>query len=99
MPKKIDRRKFLKTTALVGTATAMLPRSVVGELVSDQHVRLGFIGTGLRGQWMLQLAAQRSDVDIAAICDIDDHMISLALDVIKRQGNPPPDVYLSLIHI
>ena len=86
MPKKIDRRKFLKTTALVGTATAMLPRSVVGELVSDQHVRLGFIGTGLRGQWMLQLAAQRSDVDIAAICDIDDHMISLALDVVKIQG-------------
>ena len=39
MPKKIDRRKFLKTTALVGTATAMLPGSVVGELVSDQHVR------------------------------------------------------------
>ena len=93
MPKKINRRNFIKTAALVGTAVSVAPKSLIGTTASDQRVRLGFIGTGLRGQWMLYLAAQRPDVDIAAICDIDNHMIGLAMDVIKQQGSPPPDIY------
>ena len=83
MPKKINRRNFIKTAALVGTAVSVAPKSLIGTPASDQRVRLGFIGTGLRGQWMLYLAAQRPDVDIAAICDIDNEMIKRALKILK----------------
>jgi hypothetical protein len=37
---------------------------------ADTKVRLGFIGVGMRGQNHLDLGMRRNDVDVIAICDI-----------------------------
>ena len=94
MAKKINRRDFIKTTALASTATTIMPRSL---LASKKHkqVKLGFIGTGLRGQWVLSLAAKYPEVDIPAICDVDEDMIAGALKILKDAGKPRPRVYRS----
>ena len=52
---------------------------------SSLKLRLGVIGTGLRGQWMTHLCMLRGDVDIRAICDIDHEMINTTLNIIKNQ--------------
>jgi predicted dehydrogenase len=60
---------------------------------SNKRVKMGFIGTGMRGQWVLSLAAKYPEVDILAICDIDDGMIESALRILKDAGKPEPHVY------
>jgi predicted dehydrogenase len=60
---------------------------------ANKQVKMGFIGTGMRGQWVLSLAAKYPEVDIPAICDIDDGMIESALRILKDAGKPEPHVY------
>jgi len=93
MNPKIDRRKFIQITAMAGAATAIMPHSLFSSPVVNEKVKLGVIGTGLRGQWMLWLAAKRPDVEIPAICDIDDGMINAALKILKDAGQPAPRIY------
>ena len=71
MAKKISRREFMKTTAVAGGAAAVMPQALFSSRMKDK-VKLGFIGTGMRGQWMLWLAAKYPEVEIPSICDIDD---------------------------
>ncbi|MBA64205.1 MAG: glycosyl hydrolase [Candidatus Marinimicrobia bacterium] len=92
MSKKINRRTFIKTTVAAGGAAAILPQTLFSSELK-KRVKIGFIGTGLRGQWMLWLAAKYPDVDISAICDVDNGMIADALKIIKEGGKPEPHIY------
>jgi len=71
MAKKISRRSFIKTSVAAGGAAALLPQTLLSSRMKTR-VKLGFIGTGLRGQWMLWLAAKYPEVEIPSICDIDE---------------------------
>ena len=93
MSKRINRRDFVKTIALAGTAAAMMPKSLFSSPVVNKQIKLGFVGTGMRGQWMLWLAAKYPEVQIPAICDIDDGMIESALKILKDAGKPDPRIY------
>ena len=93
MSKRINRRDFVKTIALAGTAVAMMPKSLFSSAVVNEQIKLGFVGTGMRGQWMLWLAAKYPEVQIPAICDIDDGMIESALKILKDSGKPDPRIY------
>ena len=86
----MNRRKFIKTTALATTAS-FLPSSLFA--ISSNKLQVGIIGTGLRGQWMTKLLLNRSDVDIPVICDIDEKMIDMVLNVFEKQGRPKPKIY------
>ena len=92
MSKKINRRDFIKTTATASAAATIMPTSLFSSQANKQ-VKMGFIGTGMRGQWVLSLAAKYPEVDIPAICDIDDGMIQSALRILKDAGKPEPHVY------
>ena len=92
MAKKISRREFIRTTAAAGGAAAVFPQTLFSSNENNK-VKIGFIGTGLRGQWMLWLATKYPNVEIPAICDIDDGMINAALKILKDGGKPEPKVY------
>jgi predicted dehydrogenase len=87
----MNRRTFVKNTALAAATVHILPS---GSLYSDsKKVKLGFIGTGLRGQNHLDNALRRDDVEVVAICDVDDHMLQMAADVVKKSGKPMPKIF------
>ena len=92
MSKKINRRDFIKTTATASAAATVMPTSLFSSQ-ANKRVKMGFMGTGMRGQWVLMLAAKYPEVDIPAICDIDDGMIESALQILKDAGKPEPHVY------
>jgi len=92
MIKNVNRRNFIKTTALAGAAATLLPNTLFSS-VTSKRVKMGFIGTGMRGQWVLSLASNYPEVDISAICDIDDGMLNSALNILKDAGKPEPRVY------
>ena len=92
MSKKINRRDFIKTTATASAAATVMPTSLFSSQ-ANKRVKMGFMGTGMRGQWVLSLTSKYPEVDIPAICDIDDGMIESALKILKDAGKPEPHVY------
>ena len=60
---------------------------------SLSKLKIGVIGTGLRGQWMINLFLDRPDVEISAICDIDDKMIEMTKEIFRKKGRPIPKIY------
>jgi predicted dehydrogenase len=96
-----SRRTFLKTSALAGLGLSLATSSFSKDwdiTAKDQKVRLGFIGVGLRGQDHLQLALQRKDVDVIAICDIQQRMIDMCKDHFVKAGKPQPQVIMDGPH-
>ena len=89
----MKRKKFIQTTTLASMGTLLMPKIAFSKSDKNKQIAIGFIGTGLRGQWLLDLAAKRSDVKIPAICDIDDGMIQIALDILKNNGKDKPVIY------
>jgi predicted dehydrogenase len=90
-----SRREFIKTTSLLGAGAALLPgQSVLGE-AADPKLRLGFIGVGLRGQNHLELGLRRSDVEVVALCDVQQRMMDSALQMVAKAGKPKPQVILN----
>ena len=87
----MKRRSFVKQAGLATAAISILP---AGKLFHpNPKVRLGIIGTGLRGQNHLDNALRRADVDVVAVCDIDERMLQMTADIIKKSGKTMPQVF------
>ncbi len=86
----MKRRDFIKNSAITSAGFIILPSSVL--LRSAKKIRLGFIGTGLRGQDHVDLSLRRDDVEIVSICDIDSRMIKATLALFAKAGKPAPKI-------
>jgi predicted dehydrogenase len=87
----MKRRTFVKNSSLA-MAGLSLAKSM-GRTSPNPKVRLGVIGSGLRGQNHIDNALRRNDVDIVSICDVDDRMLQMTADIIKKSGKSMPKVY------
>ena len=89
------RRSFLKRTALAGTAAITLPNYTFGisKFGMKDKLNVGMIGVGLRGNNHMNNLLQRDDVNIAAICDIDDSRIKIAQEEISKAGGAKPKTF------
>jgi len=94
MKTQASRRKFIQTTMLAGAAFTILPASTLFAQDKTPKVRLGFIGVGLRGQNHLDLALRRNDVEVVALCDIQQVMMDRSLSMVQKAGKPKPQVIL-----
>jgi predicted dehydrogenase len=102
MSEIITRRKFLHCAALAGTALA-IPKLTAAEATDARvppyqsrpagKLRLGFIGTGLRGQNHVNEALLRDDCEIVAIADPDARMVAACLQLIADKKHGKPAVY------
>lgn len=88
-----SRRAFIQQTAWAGVGLSLLSASDVFATAKEK-VRLGFIGVGLRGQNHLELALKRTDVDVVALCDIQQRMMDAALQLVKESGKHSPQIIL-----
>ncbi len=87
------RRTFIKDVSAVSVAVAISSSSFATTNPIKNKVRLGVIGTGLRGQSHLELLLRRKDVDITCICDIDDTMLTSAKKLFSTAGIKLPKVF------
>ena len=88
----MNRKEFVKTTAMA-TAAIALPGRELFAGYAQTKVRIGLVGTGLRGQNHLDLLLRRTDVDLVSICDISDVMLSTAKAMIAKSGKRMPAIY------
>jgi len=91
----MKRKDFLRNSGLAAIALAATPITNLFARGSSAgaKVRLALIGTGLRGQNHLGLLLRRDDVDLLAICDVDDRMLDSAKKLIAKSGKKMPRVY------
>ncbi|MDZ4859377.1 MAG: Gfo/Idh/MocA family oxidoreductase [Candidatus Hydrogenedentes bacterium] len=68
MPKEIARRTMLKAAA-AATATSLFPPRVHG---ANNRLNVAFIGTGSMGLGHVGACARMDDINIVAVCDVDE---------------------------
>ena len=98
MTTQFNRRNFLSASAaLAGGAmagSALLPgEAAAAPAAGRDKVRLGLIGTGMRGQVLLAELVRRDDVEVVALCDIEPIMLKHALGQVAKAGKPRPRTY------
>lgn len=86
------RKDFIRSSSLAAASFAILPSGSLFGRHADPKVRIGLIGTGLRGQDHLDLLLRRDDVEVVAICDVDDRMLTMAKEAITKSGKKMPQV-------
>ncbi|RDZ27274.1 Gfo/Idh/MocA family protein [Lysobacter silvisoli] len=86
----MNRRDFILAGAAIG-ATALLPETPAW--AAKRRVRLGLIGTGMRGQVLMRELVRRDDVELVALCDIEPIMLDRALAMVDKAGKPVPKSY------
>lgn len=99
---KISRRRFLQDTLALLTVTA-LPAPVwasarVARKQASPNDRIGAAVIGFNGQGkshIRQLLAQ-PDVDLVALCDVDEAVWPLGLKIVEDAGRPKPKTYQDL---
>jgi predicted dehydrogenase len=88
----LDRRDFVKA----GTGTALGMSLAPGALLGRERgsgadrLRLGFIGMGGRGSWLLGLALRRDDTEVKAVCDIVADKSGRAAAAVVDTGRKEP---------
>ncbi|NCT75681.1 MAG: Gfo/Idh/MocA family oxidoreductase [Chitinophagaceae bacterium] len=89
----MNRKEFVKNTGLAMASLSLLPTGNLFGAAADPKVKVAIIGVGLRGQNHLDLLLRRNDVDLVAICDIDERMLKTAREMITKSGKKMPQVY------
>ncbi|MBZ0326833.1 MAG: Gfo/Idh/MocA family oxidoreductase [Altibacter sp.] len=92
-----SRRDFVKKTAILGTGIALSPQLTFGSgfNTSKEKLNIGLIGVGLRGTNHLNNVLLRDDVNVVAICDIDERRNTIALEMISKADQKKPKVFSS----
>lgn len=89
----ITRRSFLRNSAL-GGASVLLPDYVSARrLGPNDKLRIGLLGSGMRGQAHLELLLRRTDCEVPVFCDIDPSMIQRTLKIYHHFGAEPAKIY------
>jgi len=72
---EMTRRGFLKSSAIGATALSLGFGASRKALGANEKIRVGFIGIANRGGQLLRVAVRNKDLDVAALCDVDEPMM------------------------
>jgi len=91
----MKRRSLLKTGAAVGTAMAVHSYAQTTTKAAQDRavVRVGVVGTGGRGTGLMVTLLAMKEVEVPAVCDIDEAHLKRAQDVVVETGRKRPDGY------
>ena len=67
MSNKLNRRSFVRRGAAAAAVVAASTSRVIG---ANERIRVGFIGTGNRGDQLLRPTLEEKDAQVVAVCDV-----------------------------
>ena len=97
-PSNLNRRSFIKSTAVTGLGLAIAPALAFGRSGKNDKVNIAFIGVGGRGRSHLRNILNRNDVLVTAICDIDPDAIDKTQNMIEKAGYKKAVAYTKSEH-
>ncbi len=86
----LNRRDFFLSSGAAGASLGLLKSA---SAAARPRLRVGLIGTGMRGQVLLKELLRREDVDVVALCDIEPIMLGRALAMVEKFQKPKPQTY------
>jgi predicted dehydrogenase len=91
MQNLLTRRRFLQLGMAAGIAARF------GKLSAEQGrsapTRLGYIGVGGRGTYLLRLSLGIQEVEVSAICDINEANLNRAIQIVQEARGAKPSGY------
>jgi len=91
--KNISRRGFLKSGAVAALGISAMPKLVMAEKKTDKTVRIGIVGTGVRGVELMSILLEFESVEIIALCDLFENKARNAANLCKKAGKKYPTIY------
>ena len=92
-----DRRTFLKEAG-VGAAALSFGAAQLHAAGSDR-TKIAVIGPGGMGSNHTRLLANRKDVEIVSVCDVDQHRLERAVDIVKSGAGTTPKAVTDMRNI
>jgi hypothetical protein len=86
----LNRRNFVLSSGAAGASLGLLNNATAA---ARPRLRVGLIGTGMRGQVLLKELLRRDDVDVVALCDIEPIMLGRALAMAEKFQRPKPQTF------
>lgn len=93
MTNGITRRQFLSKAMSVSAAIALGGGVAVSEPKSEKTVRVGVIGVGARGTFLLETMLGFPNVAVPAVCDININATNHAQDLVEQKTGKRPTAY------
>ena len=87
----MNRRYFLMSS--VAAASAIRPNALASP---NDTIRIACVGVRGQGNAHIQHYAKMSNVEIAAICDIDESVLNRRLGEVEKMGKKRPDSYFDI---
>jgi predicted dehydrogenase len=89
-----NRRGFLKDSAITAAATSaavtMLGEAQAAKASASERLQVGCVGADGRAGFLMTAFAERADVDVVTVCDLDPQRLSKGVaKVDKIQGRAP----------
>ena len=84
--KSLNRRSFLKSTALTAAAFSLPARSWAQVNGSNSDVRVAVVGFGGRGQSHIEAFSKMNGVRVAGLCDVDTTTLGKEIAKFKKDG-------------
>ncbi len=85
----MDRKKFLQTASLATASVTILNFPVFGKKAPSNKVQLAIMGLNGRGSYLAHSFSRFENVEIAYICDIEDHAIAKGFAAVKDARRKP----------
>jgi predicted dehydrogenase len=92
MQTHLDRRSVLKALGVAGSIFGLREGSVAGPPASKE-IRLGIIGTGVRGLYLAERAIHHPGIRVTAVCDIVEERARHAQDIVEKAKGYRPASY------
>ena len=87
------RRNFIRNTSIASVGLVAVPGFARNRFSIADKLNVGLIGVGLRGTNHLENLLLRKDVNVTAICDVDNARITIAKKLISDSGFKAPKVF------
>src|SRR4051794_35852818 len=93
MSNRVSRREVIRLGAVGAAAAALAPFVRGQDATPAKKISMGFIGVGARGTVLLEEVLRHADVDVPAVCDIDEKNLNRALDLVEKSCGRRPEGY------
>ncbi len=88
----LTRRQVLAAAA-ASSAGLVIGRDLRAAQPEPRRVRVGVVGTGARGTFLLATMLGFPDVEVPAVCDVDSAAAERARDIVEKHSGRRPDAY------
>jgi predicted dehydrogenase len=90
------RREFLSRSAAIAAAPLFVPATALGragKAAAGERIVIGVIGTGGQGRGLTARFAGEKDVDVVAVCDVDQRHLREGQAVAEKRGKKKVATY------